>query len=226
VITVVLAEDEPLLRSGLRMLLERDDGITVVAEAADGEAALASVARHHPDVLLIDLRMPGLGGIEAIRLLRRDTAMGSTRALVLTTFDDDTDVLDALRAGADGYLLKDLDPEELRRSVRAVAAGDRVVSPAVLSTVLRTIAGTRSPQSRLLDTFTTRETDVLAAVGRGLSNAEIAVELHLSPATVRTYVSRMLSRSGARDRAQLVVLAYESGLMDRTGTHNTRGMPR
>lgn len=213
-IRVVLAEDEPLLRSGLRLLLEHDDRIRVVAEAADGAAAVAAVRRHRPEVLLIDLRMPGMNGIDALRRLREDPAGTGTRALVLTTFDDDDDVLAALRAGADGYLLKDVEPEELRRSVRAVAAGERVVSPPVLGTVLRAVAASRQPRSELLSRFTPRELDVLAAVGRGASNGEIAAELNLSPATVRTYVSRMLLNSGSRDRSQLVVLAYESGLLD------------
>lgn len=215
-IRVVLAEDEPLLRSGLRMLLEHDSIIQVIAEVGDGAAALAATHRHRPDVLLIDLRMPGMDGVETIRQLRAHPTIATTHALVLTTFDDDTDVLAAIRAGADGYLLKDVEAEELRRAVRAVAAGERVIAPAVLATVLRTVALVRPPQSELLKEFSPRELDVLRAVGGGLSNHEIAARLHLSPATVRTYVSRMLHRSGSRDRAQLVILAYESGLLDRT----------
>jgi len=212
-IRVVLAEDEPLLRSGLRVLLERDDEIVIVAEAGDGAAALAAVRRHRPQVLLVDLRMPGLGGIDTIRTLREDPTAEGTRALVLTTFDDDEDVLEALRAGADGYLLKDVEPEELRRAIRSIAAGTPVVSPSVLATMVRTVTQSRPARAHLLDRFSPRERDVLAAVGRGLSNSEVAAELHLSPATVRTYVSRMLINSGLRDRSQLVILAYESGLI-------------
>lgn len=221
-IRVVLAEDEPLLRAGLRLLLEHGGEICVVGEALEGAAALAQVRRHRPDVLLIDLRMPGVNGIDAIRRLRADAAAHGTRALVLTTFDDDEDVLAALRAGADGYLLKDVQPEELRRSVRAVAAGERIVSPTVLTTVLRTVAESRPPRSELLSRFSPRELDVLALVGQGLSNNEIADELHLSPATIRTYVSRMLINSGSGNRAQLVVLAYESGLIKNAHNSGTR----
>lgn len=225
-IHVVLAEDEVLLRSGLRLLLENDAEIEVVAEVAEGEAALAAVRRHRPEVLLVDLHMPGLGGIETVTRLRADPSAAGTRALVLTTFDADEDVLAALRAGADGYLLKDVAPEELRGAIHSVAAGQPVASPAVLATMMRAVAVARPAQVDLLDQFSPRETDVLRAVGNGLSNAEIAAALHLSPATVRTYVSRMLSRSGSRDRAQLVVLAYESGLMRDAATRPAPPPPR
>jgi DNA-binding NarL/FixJ family response regulator len=212
-IRVVLAEDEPLLRSGLRLLLERDGQIAVVAEVADGAAAVAAVRRHRPHVLLVDLRMPVLGGVDTIRALRQDPELKDTPTLVLTTFDSDEDVIEALRVGANGYLLKDVHPEELRGAVRSIASGTPVVSPSVLATMLRTVAQSRPPRAHILDRFTARERDVLAAVGRGLSNNEIAAELNLSGATVRTYVSRMLTHSGLRDRSQLVILAYESGLV-------------
>lgn len=216
-IDVVLAEDEALLRSGLRLLLEFEGDIAVVAEAGDGEAALRAVQRHRPDVLLIDLQMPRVGGIEAIRRLRADPQGLDCRSLVLTTFDDDDDVLAALRAGADGYLLKDVQPDALRQAVRAVVNGEPVLASRALSAVLHIVSAVRPARGDLLVGFSDREIDVLREVGKGLSNAEIAQRLHLSPATVRTYVSRMLVRRGLRDRAQLVVLAYESGLQERGG---------
>lgn len=210
-IRVVLVDDQELVRAGLRPLAELDGDITVVGEAADGRAGLSRVRELRPDVVLMDVRMPGLDGIEATRAVVADPALRDVRVLVLTTFDEDEHVVEAIRAGAAGYLLKDVSPGDLRAAIRTVAAGDSLLSPAVTAAAMRAVAD--APR-RLDDAgLTEREREVLTLVGRGLTNDEIARALYLSPATARTYVSRLLTRLDARDRAALVVLAYETGLV-------------
>ena len=214
-IRIVLVDDQELVRTGLRALAERDGDIEVVGEAADGRAGLARVRELRPDLVLMDLRMPLLDGIAATARITADQTLDEVRVVVLTTFDEDEDVLAAIRAGAAGYLLKDVAPAALREAVRVVAGGDSLLSPAVTTTVLARLGehlATRV-EPGLLDALTPREREVLALVGRGMSNDEIGARLHLSPATARTYVSRLLAKLRARDRSRLVVLAYESGLV-------------
>ena len=214
-IRIVLVDDQELVRTGLRALAERDGDIEVVGEAADGRAGLARVRELRPDLVLMDLRMPLLDGIAATARITADPTLDEVRVVVLTTFDEDEDVLAAIRAGAAGYLLKDVAPAALRAAVRVVAGGEALLSPAVTTTVLARLGehlATRV-EPGLLDALTPREREVLALVGRGMSNDEIGARLHLSPATARTYVSRLLAKLRARDRSRLVVLAYESGLV-------------
>jgi DNA-binding NarL/FixJ family response regulator len=216
-IRLVVVDDQELIRAGLRALLARTEDIEVVGEAADGIAAVGQVRALSPDVVLMDIRMPGIDGIEATRRIAADPALAGVRVLVLTTFDTDEHVFDALRAGAAGFLLKDARPEELRHAVRTVAAGGALLAPAVTRRVVEAaVSGGRAPDpdahpavARLTD----REREVLTLIGRGLDNGEVATQLVLSPATARTYVSRLLAKLHARDRAQLVVLAYEAGLV-------------
>lgn len=214
-IRIVLVDDQELVRTGLRALAERDGDIEVVGEASDGRSGLSRVRELLPDVVLMDLRMPQLDGIAATARITADAALDAVRVVVLTTFDEDEDVLAAIRAGAAGYLLKDVAPSALREAIRVVAGGDSLLSPAVTTTVLaqlgERLASRVSPG--LLDGLTPREREVLALVGRGMSNDEIGAALFLSPATARTYVSRLLAKLAARDRSRLVVLAYESGLV-------------
>ena len=214
-IRVVLVDDQEVVRTGLRALAERDGDITVVGEAGTGRAGLSRVRELHPEVVLMDIRMPEMDGLQATREIVADPQLDDVRVLVLTTFDEDELVFEAIRAGAAGYLLKDVSPTDLRSAIRVVAAGESLLSPAVTGTVLRSLA--ERLQATVDDTplhvLTEREREVLALVGRGLSNEEIARELFLSPATARTYVSRLLTKLGARDRARLVVLAYETGLV-------------
>ena len=214
-IRIVLVDDQELVRTGLRALAERDGDIEVVGEASDGRSGLSRVRELRPDVVLMDLRMPQLDGIAATARITADPTLDAVRVVVLTTFDEDEDVLAAIRAGAAGYLLKDVAPSALREAVRVVAGGDSLLSPAVTTTVLaqlgERLASRVSPG--LLDGLTPREREVLALVGRGMSNDEIGAALFLSPATARTYVSRLLAKLRARDRSRLVVLAYESGLV-------------
>ena len=212
---VVLVDDQQLVRAGLRPLAERDGDIEVVGEASDGRAGLARVRELRPDLVLMDLRMPVMDGLEATRAIVADPLLDGVRVLVLTTFDEDEHVQEAIRAGAAGYLLKDIAPDDLRSAIRTVAAGDALLSPAITAAVMRAVAegaAARTDPSALAG-LTEREIDVLTGIGRGLTNAEIASELFLSPATSRTYVSRLLAKLGARDRAALVVLAYETGLV-------------
>ncbi|MER7335126.1 MULTISPECIES: response regulator transcription factor [unclassified Micromonospora] len=210
---VVLVDDQHLIRAGLRALLERDPDITVVAEAADGAAGLAAARAHRPHVVLMDVRMPGTDGIEATRRILADPGLADVQVVMLTTFDDDEYLFDAIRAGAAGFLLKDTAPDALRAAVRTVAGGDALLSPAVTRRVLAAAARSPVPDATRLAGLTERERDVLAQVGAGRSNAEIGAALHLSPDTARTYVSRLLTKLHARDRSQLVVIAYESGLV-------------
>ena len=217
-ISVLLADDQPLLRRGFRMILEAEGDLIVVAEAADGEEAVDLARRHAPDVVLMDIRMPGLDGIEATqRITAADTHV---RVLVLTTFDLDEYAFGALRAGASGFLLKDVRPAELVAAIRTVAAGDAVISPRVTrrlleeyTRVLPLSASQMQERYPQLSALTEREREVLIAVARGLSNAEIAASLFVSEATVKSHVGRILAKLGLRDRVQVVVLAYEAGLI-------------
>ena len=210
-IRVVVAEDHALVREGLCVLLDLQDDIEVVGEAADGAEALTQVARLRPDVLLLDIQMPRLDGLEVTRRLVAD-GNGTTRVLILTTFDRDEYVFRALEAGASGFLLKDVPRTQLLHAVRIVAAGDQLVAPSVTRRLVERFM--RTPVSTgLLDGLTERERDVLRLVGRGLSNAEIARELVLGEATVKTHVGNIFAKCELRDRSQAVVLAYESGLV-------------
>ena len=217
-ISVLLADDQPLLRRGFRMILEAEGDLIVAAEAADGEEAVDLARRHAPDVVLMDIRMPGLDGIEATqRITAADTHV---RVLVLTTFDLDEYAFGALRAGASGFLLKDVRPAELVAAIRTVAAGDAVISPRVTrrlleeyTRVLPLSASQMQERYPQLSALTEREREVLIAVARGLSNAEIAASLFVSEATVKSHVGRILAKLGLRDRVQVVVLAYEAGLI-------------
>jgi DNA-binding NarL/FixJ family response regulator len=214
-IRVVLVDDQELVRAGLKPLAEHDGDIEVVGEADTGRSGLSKVRELRPDVVLMDIRMPEMDGLEATRAITSDPSLESVRVLVLTTFDEDEDIVEAIRCGAAGYVLKDVSPAELRSAIRVVARGGSLLSPSVTATVMRTLAAsaTQPVNASLLDGLTERERAVLAQVGRGRTNDEIARELFISPATARTYVSRLLTKLGARDRSQLVVLAYESGLV-------------
>ena len=217
-IRVVVADYQALVRSGFRMILEAQHDIEVVAEAGDGRDALAQARASEPDVVLMDIRMPELDGLEATRrLLHGD---GSTRVLILTTFDADEYVYEAMKSGASGFLLKDVRPEQLAEAVRVVAAGESLLAPAITRRLIEQFVrrpppgAARPPQ---LEELTERELDVLMLVARGLSNAEIAQELVLTEATVKTHVTHILTKLGLRDRVQAVVLAYESGLVQPGG---------
>ena len=212
--TVVIADDQPMVRAGLRSLLEGEDGVVVVGEAVDGEQALAAVRWHRPDVVLMDIRMPNLDGLEATR--RLVAQQSPTRVLVLTTFDLDEYVFEALRAGASGFLLKDATAEELIGAVRTLAAGDAVLAPAVTRRVIEAFGRVPPKDARLtarLASLSAREVEVLRLLARGLSNAGIAAELFISEATAKTHVSNVLAKLGLRDRVQAVIFAYESGLL-------------
>ncbi|SMY11907.1 response regulator [Brevibacterium jeotgali] len=211
-VRIVLVDDQELVRAGLALLAARDGDIEIVGEAGDGLEGLAVVRRARPDVVLMDLRMPLVDGIAATEQISRDRELGDVRVLVLTTFDAEEDVLAAVRAGASGYLLKDVDGPGLRQAIRDVASGDSIADPS-LTRILFRQASRSAHRPEMVAGLSERETEVLAEVGRGCTNAEIAATLFLSPETIRTYVSRMRAKLGARDRAQLVVLAYESGLV-------------
>jgi DNA-binding NarL/FixJ family response regulator len=215
VIRVVLADDQALVRGGFRALLDAQDDITVVGEASSGDEAVAVTTRLRPDVVLMDIRMPGSDGLSATRRIGDDPALASVRVVILTTFELDEYVFEALRAGASGFLVKDTEPLELLRAVRAVADGDALLSPSVTRRLIEAFAvQTTDPQPSVdLDLLTNREREVMALVAAGLSNDEIAARLFVSPATAKTHVNRAMTKLGARDRAQLVVFAYESGLV-------------
>jgi DNA-binding NarL/FixJ family response regulator len=217
VITVVLADDQALVRAGFRALLDAEGDIRVVGEAADGLSAVRVTAETRPDVVLMDIRMPGVDGLEAARRIVADPALADTRIVILTTFELDEYLFEALRVGASGFLVKDTEPVELLRGVRAVAAGDGLLSPGVTRRLIAEFAGRAgAPPAAAgpsLDQLTDREREVMALVGAGLSNEEIAATLVVSPATAKTHVSRAMVKLGARDRAQLVVYAYEAGLV-------------
>ncbi|WP_409332420.1 response regulator transcription factor [Trujillonella humicola] len=216
-VRVVLADDQALVRAGFRLVLERDGDIEVVAEAADGAEAVALVRQHTPDVVLMDIRMPVMDGIEATRrILTTEGPREAVRVVVLTTYEQDDYIADALRAGASGFLLKDVEPEDLRRAVHVVAAGDALLSPSVTRRLLETFRSQpdqRPKQPERLDALTPREREVVTLVGRGLSTAEIGRTLFMSPATAKTHVNRAMTELHARDRAQLVVIAHETGLV-------------
>ncbi|WP_460688385.1 response regulator transcription factor [Nesterenkonia suensis] len=214
-ISVLLVDDQDLVRTGLRALLTHDPEIEVVAESRTGQDALRAVRAHRPDVVLMDIRMPVMDGIEATRQICADPELGDSRVLILTTFDDDQDIVDAIRAGAAGYLLKDIPAAELRAAVRTAADGGNLLSPAIARKVMEHMASTPSPQDGTavdLSALTDREVEVLTRVGHGETNAEIGAALFLSPATARTYVSRILSKLQARDRTELAIIAHRAGL--------------
>jgi DNA-binding NarL/FixJ family response regulator len=217
VITVVLADDQALLRAGIKALLDAEDGIEVVGEAADGAEALRLVRDLRPDVVLMDIRMPGTDGLQATRDIAADPSLTGTKVVILTTFDLDEYVFEAVRIGASGFLVKDTEPAELLRGVRAVAGGDALLSPGVTRRLIGEFASrsrpTAVPAADRLAGLTEREREIVGLVGEGLSNDEIAQRLVVSPATAKTHVSRAMVKLHVRDRAQLVVLAYESGLV-------------
>ncbi|MDO5633829.1 MAG: response regulator transcription factor [Micrococcus sp.] len=214
-IRIVLVDDQELVRTGLRTLAEHDGDIQVVAEASTGSAGVRAVRQHRPDVVLMDIRMPQMDGISATREIFADSSLTGVHVVVLTTFDEDENVLAAIRAGSAGYLLKDICPAELRAAIRCVANGDALLSPSITRKVMGTLAKKPHATTRpaMLDGLTDRERDVLARIGMAESNDEIGARLHISPATARTYVGRLLRKLSARDRSQLVIIAYESGLV-------------
>jgi DNA-binding NarL/FixJ family response regulator len=216
-IRVVVADDQVLVRSGFTMLLSGEPDIEVVGEASNGAEAVALAASEHPDVMLMDVRMPVMDGLEATRRITDDESLASTRVVILTTFDLDEYVHEALRAGASGFLLKDTLPGDLLNAVRVVAAGDALIAPRITRRLIEEFARRPEPAAAAaaaaLDQVTEREREVLELVARGQSNAEIAAGLYVSHATVKTHVSRLLMKLEARDRAQLVMIAYECGLV-------------
>jgi DNA-binding NarL/FixJ family response regulator len=215
VISVLVADDQELVRLGLRALIASEDGLNLAGEAADGLAAVAQARRLRPDVVLMDIRMPGIDGLEATRRIIADPGLAGVRVIVLTTFALDEYVFDALRHGASGFLLKDTSPAGLVQAIRLIAAGGALLSPDVTRSVIREfVTGSRRPLAPhpQLDTLTAREREIAALVGEGLTNDEIAGRLVISPATARTHVSRAMVKLNARDRAQLVVFAFQSGL--------------
>jgi DNA-binding NarL/FixJ family response regulator len=219
-VRVVLADDQPLVRSGLRVLINDNPGLEVVGEAGSGDEAVRLVGELRPDVVVMDIRMPGMDGIEATRQITEGPECA--RILMLTTFDDDDYVYGALRAGASGFLVKDMALEEILSAIRVVAAGDALIAPSVTRRLIAEFAkrptGSAAPDPksspyRVLTGITDRESEVLTLVGRGLSNSEIAEELFISVATAKSHVARLLAKLDARDRVQLVILAYEAGLV-------------
>jgi len=216
VIRVVLADDQSLVRAGFRMLLDAEDDIAVVGEANDGREAVAMASALRPDVVLIDIRMPGMDGLEALRRIKQDESMAHVRVLVLTTFELDEYVFEAVRLGASGFLVKHTEPADLVRAVREVHGGEALLSPSVTRRLIEHLASQPGKPDRAppaMSVLTEREREVVALVAHGLTNDEIASELVVSPATARTHVSRAMVKLHARDRAQLVVFAYQSGLV-------------
>ncbi|MGH2688457.1 MAG: response regulator [Actinomycetota bacterium] len=217
-VRVLLADDQTLVRAGFRLILERDDAIEVVGEAGSGAEACDLARRLRPDIVLMDVRMPVMDGLEATRTILGDDRTGDVRVVVLTTYELDDYVFEALRAGASGFLLKDVEPDELRQAVHVVADGQALLSPRVTRRVISEFAAgddRRPKRPERLDLLTGREREVMALVAEGLTNEEIGRRLFMSPATAKTHVSRAMTKLGARDRAQLVVIAYETGLADR-----------
>ena len=217
-IRVVLAEDQPMVRAGFRSLLDSRTNIEVVGEAATGAEALERVRDHRPDIVVMDIRMPGMDGLEATHLITSDPVLRRTRVLVLTTFELDEYVFGALDAGASGFLLKGGEPADLIHAIQVIAAGDSLLAPSVTRKLIETYTSRPHPPANAnhdgLDELTAREREVLALIARGLTNAEIAAALQRSPLTAKTHVSRILLKLGARDRVQLVVIAYQSGIVD------------
>ncbi|MFF5971212.1 response regulator [Streptomyces sp. NPDC012769] len=216
-IRVLLVDDQPLIRSGFRALLDLEDDIEVVAEAADGQEGLALAARHLPDVALVDIRMPLVDGIEATRRIAADPALAGVHVVILTNYGFDEYVFEALRAGAAGFLVKDIVPEDFLHAVRVAARGDALLAPSITRKLIHRYV-TQPPGTVLgaapeLDELTHREREAVALVAQGLSNDEIAARMVISPTTAKTHVNRAMTKLRARDRAQLVVIAYESGLV-------------
>ena len=219
-IRVAVADDQALVRSGFAVLLRSEPDIEVIGEAANGAEAVAIARREKPDVMLMDIRMPEMDGLEATRRITSDDTTQSTRVLILTTFDLDEYVFDALRAGASGFLLKDTQPVDLLTAVRVIAGGEALLAPKITRRLIEEFARTPTPPvmaSVPVASLTERELEVLVAIAKGLSNAEIAEQLFMSHATAKTHVSHLLTKLNARDRAQLVMLAYEAGIATRGG---------
>jgi DNA-binding NarL/FixJ family response regulator len=214
-IRVLLADDQALVRAGFRALLDAEDDIDVVGEAGDGDEAVQLAAQERPDIVLMDIRMPGMDGLAATRRIAGDRRLRQTRVVILTTFDLDEYVFEALRAGASGFLVKDTRPADLVQAVRVVAAGEALLAPSVTRRLIATFAShaKEPPATSALDALTEREREIVVLVAEGLSNQEIADRLVVSPLTAKTHVSRAMAKLGVRDRAQLVMLAYESGLV-------------
>ena len=219
-IRVLLADDQVLLRSSLAVLIEQEEDMEVVGEAGDGEEAVCLALHHRPDVILMDVRMPGSDGLEATARILADPAAAQTRVIMLTTFELDDYVLRALREGASGFLLKGIEPDDLLTAIRVVAAGEALLAPSVTRRLLDQFAGLHAPSEELtrqLDELTPREREILTLVGTGLTNTEIAEQLVVSPATAKTHVNRVMTKLAAHDRAQLVIAAYEGGLVTASG---------
>jgi len=215
-IRVLLADDQALIRAGFRVLVEAAGDIEVVGEAVNGEQAVDLARRERADVVLMDIRMPGVDGLEATRRIAADEDLAGVKVIILTTFESDEYVYQALRSGASGFLVKDTEPDDLIRAIRVVARGDALLSPSVTRRLITDLASKphrRPARDERLSRLTVREREVLSLVAEGLSNEEIARRLFLSPLTTKTHVSRILTKLDARDRAQLVVIAYESGLV-------------
>jgi DNA-binding NarL/FixJ family response regulator len=215
VIKVVLADDQPLVRSGFRLILEAEEGIAVVGEAGDGEEAVGTVQRLHPDVVLMDVQMPRVDGLEATRRIAGNPGIGA-RVLILTTFERDDYVFEALRAGASGFMLKNATPEDLVRAVHVVAAGEALLAPSITRRVIENYARHSAPARHddRIERLTERELEVLRLLATGKSNSELAAHLYLGEGTIKTHVSHVLGKLGLRDRVQAVVFAYESGLVE------------
>jgi DNA-binding NarL/FixJ family response regulator len=216
-VTVLLADDQQLIRTALRMVIADIEDVEVVGEAVNGEEAVRLAGQLRPDVVVMDIRMPGMDGIEATRRITAST--GDTHVVVLTTFDDDDYVYGALRAGAAGFLVKDMALDDILSAIRVVAAGDALIAPSVTRRLIQDFAASRPEQARTrrpLNTITDREREVLTLVGTGLSNTEIAEQLFITVATAKTYLTRLLAKLDARDRVQLVIIAYEAGLVSVT----------
>ncbi|MEV4249661.1 response regulator transcription factor [Streptosporangium canum] len=217
-IRVLLADDQPLVRAGLRMVIGGTSDVDVIGEAGTGVQAVQLAKEVRPDVVLMDIRMPGMDGIEATQMITAE--MLPTHVLVLTTFDDDENVYGALRAGASGFLVKDMALDDILTAIRVVAAGDALLAPSVTRRLIEEFTArphTRTHRPRELNSVTGREREILTLVGRGLSNAEIAAHLYISPGTAKAHVASLLTKLGARDRVQLVIIAYDAGLVSPSG---------